>query len=179
MQQLLEMLLSQNNQSNLADIMGKFGLNETQAKQAIGALLPEVTQGIQKQAQSNNTNILSAISNANQQRYMDDDTAHLYDADAVNDGNQILQQIFGGKATSRQVASQAANQTGLDSSLLKQLLPMVASMTMGSLGKQAQAQNLQNSSDDNLLGMLGTMLDQDGDGSALDDIMGLAGKFFK
>lgn len=178
MKQLLEMLLSQSNQSNIQDIMTKFGLDQTQASQAISALLPQVTQGIQKQAQTNNNSILDAITGGNLQRYMDDDNARLYDNDAMDDGNNILSQIFGDKETSRQVASQASAQTGLDNSVLKQLLPMVASMTMGSLGKQAQqTQNLQ--SDNNLMGMLGSMLDQDGDGSAMDDIMGMASKFFR
>lgn len=180
MKQLVEMLLSQGNQSNLQDIMGQFGLDQRQAQQAIGSLLPQITQGIQKQAQANNSSILEAISRGNQQRYMDDDNARLYDNEAISEGNGILGQIFGSKETSREVASQASAQTGIDSSVLKQLLPMVASMAMGSLGKQAQAQNLQGGGSDNgLMGMLGSMLDQDGDGSAMDNIMGIASKFFR
>ena len=41
-------------------------------------------------------------------------------------GNQILGHIFGSKDKSREVASQASEQSGVDSSILKKLLPIVA-----------------------------------------------------
>jgi len=41
-------------------------------------------------------------------------------------GNQILGHIFGSKDTSRDVATQASQQSGVDSSVLKKLLPIVA-----------------------------------------------------
>ena len=41
-------------------------------------------------------------------------------------GNQILGQIFGSKDTSRDVATQASQQSGVDPSILKKLLPIVA-----------------------------------------------------
>ncbi len=173
MNQLLEMLLGQANQSNIQDIANRFGIDESQAGQAISALLPQITQGIRQQAQADNGDIMQALQSGQQQRFMDDDNARLYEDEAVEEGNSILGQIFGDKETSRQVASQAAEQTGLDSSSLKQMLPMVASMAMGSLSKQA------NSGGGNMMSSLTSMLDQDGDGSIVDDVMGIAGRFFK
>jgi hypothetical protein len=41
-------------------------------------------------------------------------------------GNEILGQIFGSKDKSREVASQASEQSGVDPSILKKLLPIVA-----------------------------------------------------
>ena len=41
-------------------------------------------------------------------------------------GNQILGHIFGSKDKSRDVAAQASQQSGVDSSVLKKLLPIVA-----------------------------------------------------
>lgn len=41
-------------------------------------------------------------------------------------GNQILGHIFGSKDTSRDVAAQASQQSGVDTSVLKKLLPIVA-----------------------------------------------------
>ncbi|MGY0398462.1 MAG: DUF937 domain-containing protein [Ostreibacterium sp.] len=178
MEQLLGMLMGQQNQSNLNDIMGKFGLDENQAKQAIGSLLPGVTQGIQRQAQAQNTSILSQIASSQQQQYLDDDNARLYDQPAIDSGNNILGQILGGKQASRDLAGQAAQQTGLDTGILKQLLPMVASMTMGSLGKNASAQGLQQNQS-GLMSMVGSMLDTNGNGFGVDDIMGLASKFLR
>lgn len=178
MQQLFEMLMGQQNQSNVQDIMGQFGLDESQAKQAIGALLPGVTQGIREQAQAQNSNVLDQIANAQQQQYLDDDEARLYAPEAVEQGNSILGQILGGDNDSQALAGQAAEKTGLDSGMLQQLLPMVASMAMGGLGKQAGAQGL-TQDQGGLMNMVGSMLDTDGDGFGLDDVMGLAGKFLR
>jgi hypothetical protein len=41
-------------------------------------------------------------------------------------GNQILGHIFGSKDTSRDVAAQASEESGVDPSVLKKLLPIVA-----------------------------------------------------
>ena len=59
---------------------------------------------------------------------------------------------------------------------MKKLLPLVASLAMGGLSKQASAANNQ-ASGNQLTDVLGSFLDADGDGSALDDLMGMAGKF--
>ncbi len=44
--------------------------------------------------------------------------------------------MFGSKDVSRQVAAHASRQTVLGADLLKQMLPVVAAMTMGVLSKQ-------------------------------------------
>lgn len=181
MEQLLEMLMGQKNQSNLSDIMSQFGLNEEQARQAVGSLLPGVTKGIQQQASAKNSTILDQIANAQQQQYLDDDNQRLYDQQAIEGGNSILGQILGSKQASRELAGQAAQQTGLDSSILKKLLPMVASMAMGAMGKQASSQGLQQNQGgiiDLVSSMLGGSQSQN-DGFGLDDIMKIAGKFLR
>ncbi len=180
MEQLLEMLMGQQNKSNLSDIMGQFGLDEAQAQRAIGALLPSVTKGIQEQASVKNDAILAEIAEAKQQAYLDDDNQHLYEPEAVENGNQILGQILGSKDVSRQVASQAAEQTGLDSGILKKLLPMVASMAMGAMGKQASSQGLQQNPN-GVMDLIGSMLggDKNDDGFGLDDVLSIASKFLR
>lgn len=179
MNPLLDMLLGEQNKSNLNDIMSQLGLDETQARDAIGSLLPQITQGIQKQASQHNVSILDQITNAQQQRYMDDDNAHLYDDEAVQGGNDILGQIFGSKQVSREVAGQAAQQTGLDSSILKKLLPMVASMAMGAMGKQASGSGL-GSNPAALLDLVSSMMGgdntQSGRSGGLGGLMGAVGK---
>src|SRR3546814_13005811 len=54
----------------------------------------------------------------------------------VNQGNDVLGQIFGSKDVSRTVAGQAAAQTGVDSGLLKRMLPMLAMIAAGYLATQ-------------------------------------------
>ena len=55
-------------------------------------------------------------------------------------GNQILGHIFGSKDVSRDVAAQASQQSGVDSSVLKKLLPIVAgAVAMHYMTKRRQA----------------------------------------
>ena len=63
-------------------------------------------------------------------------------ASGVSDGNAILGHIFGNKDVSRGVAAHAAQSTGIGSSILKQMLPVIASMVMGSLFKGSTGRGL-------------------------------------
>ena len=67
--------------------------------------------------------------------------------------------------------------------ILKRMLPVVATMVMGSVSKQAPALGLQNTlgggESSGVLGMLSTFLDADKDGSVADDVMGFVGTFFQ
>jgi hypothetical protein len=124
----------------------------------------------------------------------------------VNRGNDVLGQIFGSKDVSRTVAQSAAANTGLSPDLLKKMLPMVAMLVTGYMAKQNAAGAAPAASDastgaraapsSGLRGMLSglfgqgaagaqragatsglaSMLDADGNGNALDDIMRTAGK---
>jgi len=120
----------------------------------------------------------------------------------VSRGNDVLGQSFGSKDVSRAVAQNAASQSGLDPSLLKKMLPMLAMLVTGYMAKQAgggAASAQQDPSAGGLGGLggllggllsggggasqgapasggLASMLDLNGDGNPLDDIMGMIGK---
>ena len=116
----------------------------------------------------------------------------------VSRGDDVLGQIFGSRDVSRTVAQNASAQTGLDPMLLKKMLPMLAMLVAGYMAKQGQASAAPQAGGggglgDLLGGMLGggqaaagrgapslaSMLDLDGDGNPLDDILGMAGKLLK
>ena len=83
----------------------------------------------------------------------------------------ILGHVLGSKEASRQVAAGAAQKTGIDPSVLKQMLPIVAAMVMGGLSRQSKTAGLP-TSDPRAAGsgigaMLGPLLDRDRDGSGL------------
>ena len=85
------------------------------------------------------------------------------------------------------MAAQAAASTGVGADILKQMLPVVAAMMMGAMAKNAGGRaataglpgglgaNL--ASGGGLLDMLTPMLDRDRDGSVVDDVAGMLGKF--
>ena len=52
-------------------------------------------------------------------------------------GNDLLGTIFGGKETSRGVASEVSAITGIDEGLLKKMLPILAMAVAGYMAKQA------------------------------------------
>ncbi|MES2493013.1 MAG: DUF937 domain-containing protein [Pseudomonadota bacterium] len=70
----------------------------------------------------------------------------------VDRGNQLLGGIFGSKDVSRQVASHGAQNSGLDPSLLKKMLPILAMLVAGHLAKRSGGQQ------GGLGGMLGSVL---------------------
>ncbi len=74
------------------------------------------------------------------------------DETEVHKGNDILGQIFGSKDVSRQVADNASQSSGLNASLLKRMLPILAMLVAGHLAKRSNGQQ------GGLEGILGTVL---------------------
>jgi hypothetical protein len=113
-------------------------------------------------------------------------------SEACSRGNGVLGKIFGSKEVSRTVSQDAAARTGLDSGLLKKMLPMLAMLVAGYMARRQSAavqQVPQGGGLGDLLGGLlgrgrsgapggglGAMLDMDGDGNPLDDILRMAGR---
>lgn len=187
---------------NLTDILAQaggiesmakdLGIPPAMAKQGAEALLPAILGGFKKQAQPGGIEGLGGLLGQL-------GGGGLLDAvlgsqpTPVAQGNDVLGQIFGTKDVSRTVAGQAAAQTGLDAGLLKKMLPILAMMVAGYMAKQGDR-----SQGGGLGGMLGNilgggvapsaagglgglgglagMLDLNGDGNPLDDILGMAGK---
>ena len=118
-------------------LAGQFRLTEDQTKSALGALLPAIAAGLQR----NNSQeggleaLVGALKGGRHASYLDDPDS-LGKEEARLDGNGILGHLLGSKDLSRTVATHAAGKTGLDSAVLKQLLPLAAAMAMGSISKQ-------------------------------------------
>jgi len=157
----------------------QFGLNNDQVSSALSALVPALAAGFQQNASSPQglDGLLGALGGGQHQRYVDDANA-LAHSDTIDDGNGILGHIFGSKDVSRQVAHQAAAQTGVGADVLKGMLPVVAAMMMGTLSKKLSQQSSANSGGDALLGMLAPMLSSSGTGPTTDGVAGLLGRLF-
>ena len=183
---ILEMMLDSQNSGQIQQLANNFGISEEQIQAAMEQMVPALSQGVKKNI-SNETgldSLLKALASGNHQQYVDKPDS-LTDSAAVLDGNNILGHILGSKDVSRAVADRASTNTGIDSSLLKQLLPMIASMMMGSLSKQTSGNaalsglSSAGGSSNDALDMLGGLLDADKDGSVVDDLIGIAGKFLR
>lgn len=113
------------------------GIDEQDAMQVAGRLLPALQDGLRKNLQQGGgVEALSrAMQNGDHQRYIDNPSS-LTDAAAVADGNGILGHLLGGKDASRQLAAQVSGETGVDAGAIKKMLPLIAAMAMGTLSKQ-------------------------------------------
>ena len=99
--------------------------------------------------------------------------------DTRQDGNRILGHIFGSKDVSRNVAAAAAQDTGVDAGLIKKALPLLATLAMGAMSKKTAAgRDIGTSAQSGGLGPLGDLIGLGGSKSGLDDILGMARKFF-
>lgn len=97
----------------------------------------------------------------------------------VAEGNELLGVLTGSKENSRALASDVGSQLGISADSIKTLLPMIAPMIAGMLNNQLKASNLQDSADSgSMMSMLTQFLDQNKDGSIVDDIFRIAGDFF-
>jgi hypothetical protein len=213
---MMDMIMQAAGGSTVQQAGNQFGLSPEQSQQAIGALLPAISSAMKRNTASPQglAGLMGALQNGQHEQYLDN--PQVLTQNAQTDGNAILGHLFGSKEVSRAVAGRASEQTGLDTSILKKMLPMVAMMAMGGLSKQtrgnqglqgilAQAamQQLMGGGQQGApakgiggllggllgggarqarqqqqvhqqgLGMLGQMLDADGDGNTMDDILGM------
>ncbi len=168
---------------NLTHQLGQqLGLDDQQAASALSALVPALSAGLQRNASSPDglSALLGALGSGRHTRYVDD-PSQLGRTETMADGNAILGHIFGSKDVSRRVASRASAQTGLGEDVLKKMLPLVASVLMGTLAKQSAGGSpqagLAPQAGGGVLDMLTPLLDQNRDGSIVDDVLGMASRF--
>ena len=181
--ELLQMILSAQGGNAVNNLSERFGISNEQTSSAVSSLLPARLSGMNKNVKQEGglDSLIGALSGGKHQQYVDDREAIFGDA-PVEEGNGILGHLLGNKDVSRQVATAASARTGVGTDVLKQMLPVVATMLMGSLSKQTQGGNLAaamgGTDKGNFLSMLTPMLDRDGDGSVVDDVAGMLGGFF-
>jgi hypothetical protein len=135
----MEMLLNGQGQQSTMQAGQQVGLNPSQTQMAMAALLPALSGALKRNSGSQDglAGLMGALQNGGHERYLDNPHS-MAQPETVQDGNAILGHLFGSKDMSRAVASRASEQTGLDTSILKKLLPLAATMVMGSLGKQSK-----------------------------------------
>jgi hypothetical protein len=181
----------------LQSMARELGVNETQVASGAEALIPAILGGFKKQAQSQPAGLdgLGGLLGQLGGGSLLDQVLAPQPTD-VSQGNEVLGQIFGSKDVSRAVAQDAASQSGLDPALLKKMLPMLAMLVAGFMAKQGAtgAEAQPSPGGGGLGGLLGgllggqgaapgaatpgfaSMLDLNGDGNPLDDILRMVGK---
>ncbi len=136
---LLDLLSGPQAQPAKQQLGAQFGLDDNMTQMALKALIPALSAGLKSNAskQGGLEGLLGALQKGNHSRYLDQ-PEYLGRPETVEDGNGILGHLLGSKEVSRSVASHASQKTGIDSTLLKQMLPVVATLVMGQLSKRSQ-----------------------------------------
>lgn len=171
----------------------ELGITEADAARGAAALAPAVLGGFKKQAQAQPSGLEGLgglLGQLGGGSLLDDAVSP--QPTRVERGNDVLGQIFGSKDVSRTVAANASSQTGLDSGILKRMLPMLAMMVAGYMARSGGGAAGQSPAAGGLGGLLGgllgggagtgasgigglaSMLDMDRDGNPLDDILNMA-----
>ncbi|MFO1350805.1 MAG: DUF937 domain-containing protein [Gammaproteobacteria bacterium] len=195
---MIDMILNSQNGNTVGQLARQFGISENDVGNVLSQVLPALTSGIKRNASQEGglDSLLNALGNGGHDQYLDNPDV-LAQPQTIDDGNNILGHIFGSKDVSRELANRASAQTGLSSSLLKQMLPVIAGLAMGALSKRAagsgglggilggligggaQGSGVGLPGAGGGLGGLGSLLDANHDGSVIDDLLGMAGKFLR
>ena len=171
---ILKLLLG--NSGGMIDAMSqKSGLAANDVEAVISKIAPIFMQKANENFKSDadSSNFLDMIRRSNL-----DDMADAPQNISVAEGNELLGVLTGSKENSNALASDVGSQLGISADSIKTLLPMIAPMIAGMLNNQLKASNLQDSADGgSMMSMLTQFLDQNKDGSIVDDIFRIAGNF--
>lgn len=193
-QQLLDLINRFGGEDAVSAMAARVGLSPEQTQSAMAALLPAVAGGMAKHVEAHGPAALDAA--ATPATGLATSGAIASDA-AVEHGTDLLGSIFGSPQVTDVVTGNAAAATGLDASKLAALLPMIATLAAGALGKAGGQSGAGGGIGGMLGGLMGqitggnasggaaptgaagtllSMLDFNKDGNVMDDVMSMVGK---
>jgi hypothetical protein len=188
---LLDMLQSQLAGEPSAQIGRQLGTDQAGAQKAIGAALPALMAALagNSKRKEGASALAAALEKDHDGGILDDLQGFLNRRD-TKDGEGILKHALGARRPT--VESEVARQTGLDDGAISGLLPMLAPIVMGALGREKRQKGMDIGAMASMLsgegkrakemapgalGLLGGLLDDEGDGLDAGDIAD-AGKRF-
>ena len=193
MNAITQIITQQLGRGAVSSIAQRLGVSEATANTAVQIAVPLIVAALARNAArpEGAQELHQAINNDHDGSIFDNVMGYLSDPQSAN-GAGILGHVFGGQQAS--IESNLAQATGMDQSAAGGLLETLAPLVMGAVG-QTQQQNgldasalstmLNNQQEEaqtnapDVMSMLGSMLDQNKDGSAVDDLQRLAANFFK
>lgn len=192
---ITELLNSSIGHSIVKNVASKLGMNTNEASSAVKTSLPTILAGMTRNSQSKEgaESLNKAIETKHDGSLLDNLSAVLQgdNEDLQRDGDGILKHVFGNK---REVIEQnISKKTGVSNDKISSLLSTLAPIVMAYLSKEKQQSNARtddlNSLLSNLIGgsqqsrfgggvmdMIAGVLDKDGDGDVMDDLLNMFGK---
>ncbi len=174
-------------------IAQRLGISESTANTAVQVAVPLLLTALARNASAPEgaESLHQAINKDHDGSIFENLRGYLGNPQSAN-GAGILSHVFGGQRPA--IENNLAQATGMDQGSAGSLLETLAPVVMGAVGQAQQQNGLDASGLSNLLNrqeqqaeanspgvmsMLNSMLDQNKDGSAMDDLQRMAGNFFK
>jgi hypothetical protein len=172
---ILDLLNSDMGKQLVSSISEKTGINASQATNVVSSGLPALMGAMQSNLSSGDgaSGLLNALTSGKHDGSILDNIGGFLNGGDFTDGSKILGHVLGGNQDS--MVQSLSAKTGVDSGMIAKILPMLAPIIMGYLGKQTQNKGVSNSGGlgDLLGGLMGgaggnsvltSVLDQNGDG---------------
>jgi len=197
MSNFLELIQSPIGQMIINGASSQLGQDTNTTQSALQSAIPMLMGALKKNASKPDTasDLMNALMNKHDgsllDNVMDIFGGGFVNDEVINDGDKILGHVFGEKK--EMVATAISKQNGIDVSAAMNILKIAAPIVMGMVGKQASEKQVSNPTDLTHIigGMLGSnpetqqqssfiekLLDQDGDGSVIDDLFNIGKNFF-
>jgi len=193
MNAITQLITQQLGGSAVSTIAQRFGISESKANAAVQIAVPLILTALARNASQPEgaESLHQAINDDHDGSIFNNLMGYLGNPQTAN-GAGILGHVFGSQQPT--VENNLAQATGMDQTSAGGLLETIAPLVMGAVGQTQQQNGLDASGLSNLLssqqqqaqtnapgvvGMLGSMLDQNQDGSAMDDLQRMAAKFFR
>jgi hypothetical protein len=160
----------------LGAISQKTGIETSSIESLMSQLAPKLLDGAKQNlaGDSDSSDLISMISNTN----LDSLKENPGEIDNLDNKNMLGQLFSSLNENEDDVANELSSKSGIDISAISSLLPMLAPLIMGALNKETNLSNTDTSDTNSITNMLTNFIDQDNDGSVVDDLFGMAKKFF-
>jgi hypothetical protein len=192
MDALTQAILQQVTGSALSGVSKKIGVDQNTMQTALAVGMPLLVTALAKNASkpAGAEALHKALVKDHDGSILDNVSGYLKKPE-VTEGAKILGHVLGSQQGA--ISQELAKRTGMDATQVDQLLQVAAPLVMGALGAQTQQNNLDpqglasylggqqqiaQQSQPDILSSLNSLLDANKDGSALDDVLGMAGKLF-
>jgi hypothetical protein len=189
---LLETLMQQLSGGTMEQLGRQIGADPKSTTSAVQAAIPALLAGLSKNTTSAKgaESLFNALSRDHDGGILDDIAGLLGNTTAAN-GAGILKHVLGGQQSA--VQQGLAGSTGLSAASIGKILEFVAPLVMGYLGKTQRTEGLDagalteflgvqrnaaSQSAPDIMNLVGGLLDQNKDGSIIDDLGKIAGKLF-
>ena len=192
---IMRLLQQAQDGQGLGQLASQLGLDDAQAESLTSLLAPAIGSAARQRADAGGLGDVLGRLRGEDQAGLFDDAEAAASADGQAQGRDFLSALLGGQDAADGLAEEAATRSGVDRDVVSQFLPALAAMAQGGLQRQmpddqidAAEQEAQGGGLMGLvggllgggggqgqsggLGMLNQLLDADGDGSAMDDVLG-------